>query len=151
MNISLNGKNLIQSFENCKLEAYLDEHGIPTIGWGATHYFDAQGCPAVKMGDSIDQNRADNIFNCYVSTVSEEVTRLVTTELNQNQFDAMVSMVYNIGMGDFKTSHLLDVLNLSLWSQVTDEMLRWDHVNHVVVEGLLERRKKEVALFLTPL
>ena len=75
------------------------------------------------------------------------VNTLVTCDLNQNQFDAMVSWVYNLGGGNLKASTLLKVLNSGDYAGVPEQMLRWNKAGGKVLEGLTRRRQAEADLF----
>jgi len=71
----------------------------------------------------------------------------VTVELNQNQFDALVDFVFNLGYGDFKTSTLLKLLNAHAFDLAAEEFPRWKYSKGVVLKGLVRRRALEQALF----
>ena len=148
MNISMACLDLIKKWEGCKLEAYLDPVGIPTIGWGTIAYPDGQ---PVAMGDRISQEQADGFLQHECNSIVPRIGRLVTVGLNQNQFDALVSFVYNVGGGAFAESTLLNKLNQGDYAGAAAEFPRWNkgEVNGKKVElpGLTNRRKDERALF----
>ena len=100
---SANGRKLIEQFEGCSLHAYLDQRGIPTIGYGHT-----QGA---TMGQTCTQAEADAWLAEDLATAEQAVSRLVKVPLTQNQFDALVSLCYNIGQGNFAESTVLRLLN----------------------------------------
>lgn len=142
--ISENGKNLIKEFEQCRLKAYLDSVGIPTIGWGNTFYQDGT---KVKLGDKISQQQADTLFDTVVSRFADKVSSL-TTQLNQNQFDALVSFAYNVGVNALANSTLLKKINKNpLDSSIRNEFLRWNKAGGKVLKGLTKRRKRESDLY----
>jgi lysozyme len=148
MNISKACLDLIKKWEGCKLEAYLDPVGIPTIGWGTIAYPDGQ---PVAMGDRISQEQADGFLQHECNSIVPRIGRLVTVGLTQNQFDSLVSFAYNEGGGAFAESTLLNKLNQGDYAGAAAEFPRWNkgEVNGKKVElpGLTNRRKDERALF----
>lgn len=144
MKLSEHGANLIKSFESCKLQAYKDQRGIPTIGWGHTL--------GVHMGMSISQYQADTFFLQDVFGVEKTVNNLVSVPLDQNEFDALCCFVYNIGTTAFSSSHLLMYLNQGNYVLAAQEFIKWDHITVdsklVVSEGLKNRRITESNLFM---
>jgi lysozyme len=104
MNLTDRGISLMHEFEGLRLEAYLCPARIPTIGWGNTRYENGQ---PVKMGDVITRERADELFKNIVTDFSKGVQRLVSANLNDNQFSALVCFAYNLGLGNLQRSTLL--------------------------------------------
>lgn len=147
MKISENGLNLIKQFEGISLVPYLCPAGIPTIGYGNTFY---ENMKKVTMQDeSITRERADFLFNFLVTTkFVSVVNRLVIVDLTQNQFDALVSFVYNIGSGNFEKSTLLKKVNQSDFIGASLEFEKWNKANGKVLNGLTKRRLAEKELFL---
>jgi lysozyme len=151
---SINGQSIIKNHETIggkpNLKAYLDTASIPTIGYGTTHY--PNNSP-VKMGDICTSEQAQQYFEHDLLATEIAVNSLVTYPLNQNQFDALVSLVYNIGIGNFKNSTLLKLLNLKTPIAAANHFTDWDkdHEHGILVEneGLLNRRKAEKELFLS--
>jgi lysozyme len=142
MTTSPAGIALIKSFEQCRLVAYLPTpHDVPTIGWGHTD--------SVKMGDTCTQEQADEYLEEDLRTSELAIECKVSVPLTQNQFDAMVSFVFNVGTGNFESSTLLHMLNLGQYNTAADQFLRWDKQAGQVLPGLLSRRQAERALFLT--
>lgn len=146
------GIELIEGFEGLRLKAYLDTAGVPTIGWGSTRYADGT---KVKMGDSLKSRaEADRLLLITLKYFADQVNKLVTVELTQNQFDALVSLVYNIGVGAFAGSSLLAALNAGKYIIAADKFLDWNKsrfngvlkINNVLVI----RRVKERKLFIKP-
>jgi GH24 family phage-related lysozyme (muramidase) len=133
---------LIKQWEGCKLEAYTDSAGIWTVGYGTTG-------PGIQEGTTISQRTAEGMLLDRVQTLVYLISDYVKPILTQNQFDALVSLVYNIGITAFKGSTLLRCINLRQWSQAAGEILRWDHVGALESEGLKARRKAESALFMS--
>lgn len=145
MELSQKGKDLIMQFEGLKLSAYQDSVGIWTIGYGNTFYEDGT---AVRKGDIITHNRAIELFNLIVKKFEVGVDELVTSLINQNQFDALVSLAYNIGLGNFKSSSLLKMVNKSPNdTTIYLQFLRWNKAKGKVIEGLTRRRMAESNLY----
>lgn len=136
------GTKLIQSFESCRLEAYQDGNGIWTIGWGHTD--------RVQPGDTCTQAQADAWFIADTQNACTTVMRTVDLALTQNEFDALVSLCFNIGGGNFRSSTLAKVLNAGNIMAAADQFLVWNHIGGAVSPGLTRRREAERTLFLTP-
>ncbi len=145
MRLDTNGYKLIQGFEGLKLSAYKDSAGIPTIGYGNITYIDGT---KVKMGDSISQEKADQTFRYYADKFANQVDAVVIATLNQNQFNALVSMAYNIGIGAFSKSTLLKKVNANSCDKtIRDEFMKWVNSGGKKIQGLVNRRQKEADLF----
>lgn len=141
MKISPVGKKvLIQEFENCKLEAYLDGGGVWTIGWGHT--------AGVRKGDTCSQAQADAWLEEDIADAEEDVNLYVRGWLLQGQFDALCSLAYNIGGNAFRKSTLVRMLNSGNLEGAAKEFLRWKFDNGMEVKGLLRRRVAEQKMFL---
>lgn len=147
MKISSNGIELIKQFEGLSLVPYLCPANIPTIGWGNTFY---ENMKKVTMQDGpITRERADSLFNFLVTTnYVNVVNRLVIVDINQNQFDALVSFVYNLGSGNFEKSTLLKKVNQSDFISASLEFEKWNKANGKILKGLTKRRLAEKELFL---
>ena len=142
MKISEAGLSLIKSFEGCVLTAYLDAVGIWTVGYGHTG-------PSVHRGLTITQKLAEDILAQDVRRFELGVLNNVKVNLNQNEFDALVSFSFNVGVNALKNSTLLRLLNDGAdRSIVAAEFLRWNKGGDKVLEGLTRRRQAEKALFL---
>lgn len=141
MKTSNNGIGFIRSHEGCKLAAYLDGGGVWTIGVGHTK--------GVEKGQTITQEQADKFLADDLAPVESCINGHVTAQLNQNQFDALASFVFNVGEAAFTGSTLLKKLNAGDYTGAANEFPKWDHDNGVVVQGLLNRRLDEQALFLS--
>lgn len=138
------GIALIKNFEKCRLKAYPDQGGIPTIGWGHTG-------PEVALGQTITQEQADALFAQDLREKAElPISRLVTVPLTSNQHAALCAFVFNIGEGAFAKSTLLRVLNSAQYSAVPVQLVRWNKVKGEVSAGLVNRREAELQLWLTP-
>ena len=148
MQISKNGLDLIKQFEGLSLKPYLCPAGIPTIGYGNTFYED--GTKVTLKDNPITRERADSLFNFLVTTnFVNVVNRLVIVDINQNQFDALVSFVYNIGSGNFEKSTLLKKVNQSDFIGASLEFEKWNKASGKVLNGLTKRRLAEKELFLS--
>ena len=139
MQIGQEGLNLIKHFEGCELQAYKCPAGVWTIGYGHIK--------GVSEGMTITQDEAEQMLIDEMAEYEGYVNKLVTVELNQNQFDAMVSWVYNLGGGNLSASTLLKVLNAGDYDGVPAQMMRWNKAGGKVLEGLTKRRQAEADLF----
>jgi len=139
MNTGTKGLDLIKFFEGLELEAYRCAAGVWTIGYGHTK--------GVERGMKIDESTANQMLSEELAEYENYVNTLVTVELNQDQFDAMVSWVYNLGGGNLQASTLLKVLNAGDYDGVPAQMMRWNKAGGKVLEGLTKRRQAEADLF----
>lgn len=138
--------DLIKKYEGCKLKAYPDPatKGKPyTIGWGTTVYPDGS---EVKLGDVCTQEEADFYLNWYCLNK----IKLPKGEFNDNQKEALYSLIYNIGQGAFDKSNCKKSIEAQEWEKAYNT---WDWVkaNGVVMKGLVRRRNEEKALFFRDL
>jgi len=133
------GLDLIKSFEGLKLKAYLCPANVWTIGYGHTK--------TAKSGVVIDEATATQLLISDVAFAEKAVNRLVQKPLNQNQFDALVSFVFNCGEGAFRSSTLLKKLNSGDYSGAHTEFAKWNRGGGKVLAGLTRRRSAEAALF----
>jgi lysozyme len=141
MKISVHGLNLIKRFEGLRLQAYQCSAGVWTIGYGHTS--------GVRPGDIIDEAQAGIFLRRDVAASENIVRRFVTVALNQHQFDALVSFVFNLGSGNFAASTLLRKLNASDYAGAAEEFSRWVHADGKPLPGLVRRREAERHLFMT--
>lgn len=140
MKTSERGLELIKSFEECRLEAYMPTpNDVPTIGYG--HTLD------VKMGDICTQSQADKWLMDDIEEAECCVRKHTTIPLMQGEFDALVSFVYNLGCSAFRNSTLLKLLNNGDLNGACAQLARWDHQAGKVLAGLTRRRKAEQELF----
>lgn len=140
MKLNQSGIDLIKNFESCKLNAYLDIRGIPTIGWGSTG-------SEVHLGLTWTQEQADSVLQADLDSLVFRLGRLITVDLTDNQFSACCCLAYNIGVGNFKGSTLLRLVNQDRTDEAALEFPKWDHAAGKVVQGLLNRRLAEQTLF----
>ena len=140
MRLNKAGIDLMHDFEGCRLEAYLCPASVPTIGYGSTYYEDGR---PVKLGDAITQDRADQLFEAIAEDFAKRVRSLLKLGLNENQFSALVSFTYNVGVANLKKSTLLKKVNINpLDSTIEDEFLKWNKAGGKVLAGLTRRRRR---------
>jgi len=139
------GVNLISAFEDTQFKSYDDGVGVWTIGIGTTVYPNGV---KVKQGDTCTLEQAKTYFKHDLAKFENTVNESVTVPLTQNQFDALVSLTYNIGSGAFKGSTLLKLLNKGDYQGAAEQFLAWKKAKGKVLPGLVRRREAERALFL---
>jgi lysozyme len=138
---------LIKKFEGFESKPYLCPAKVWTIGYGSTRYEDGT---AVKGTDApIDEARAIQIMRSTLKSYEEAVTRYVTTNINQNQFDALVSFAYNLGNKALLNSTLLKRINEGNFLAANNQFMRWVYADGVKLQGLVKRREAERVLFST--
>lgn len=144
MSVSNEGLELIKASEGLKLVAYKCPAGIWTIGYGHTK--------GVRRGDNIDEITADMYLIKDIGWSERCVIDLVKVPLEQCQFDALVSFVFNLGRGNLKKSTLLKLLNKGDYDGAAKQFLRWNKHRQdgklVVARGLVIRRNEEMMLFV---
>lgn len=143
--LNSSGIKLIKEFEGFRSEAYLCPDNVSTIGYGATFYLDGR---KVKLGDRISEPEAEKLLLSTISLFAKEVTKLVTVPLTENQFNALVSFTFNVGVDAFKNSTLLKKLNRKQYAGAAFEFTRWVKGGGKTLPGLVKRRNAEKALFL---
>lgn len=140
MRIGPAGIALIQSYEQCRLKAYMPTpNDVPTIGWGTTS--------DVQMGDTCTQEEADAWFLEDLEWVQDCLDSYIHIPITQHETDALASLVFNIGCEAFKKSTLLRMLNASEFNKAADQFLRWNRQGDKVLAGLTRRREEERKLF----
>lgn len=142
MEASHRGLELIAKWEGFVPTAYVCPGGVWTIGYGHTG--------GVKEGDVISEGVAALLLSRDVAGVENGLNRL-KLKLNQNQFDALVSFIYNIGIGNFRISTILKHLEKKEYTKASEQFGMWKYSNHRILSGLVKRREEEKELFLTPL
>ena len=143
--VSLFGIDLICGFEGLRLKAYDDGVGVWTIGFGTTIY--PNGI-RVKKGDTCTEAQARAYMVYDLKKFESAVNNAVTVPLNQNQFDALVSLAYNIGTGAFSKSTLVKKLNAGDIRGAADQFDVWVNAGGKRMQGLANRRAKEKEVFL---
>lgn len=136
------GKNLIKSFESCRLTAYKDASGTLTIGWGHTGTVD--GKPIVS-GMTITQEKADSLFDSDLVRFENIVNAYNSKyHFTSNEFSALVSFAYNVGSIKQLTAN-----GTRSKKAIADAMLKYVYSKGVKLNGLVRRRQKERELFLS--
>lgn len=141
MQISENGLNLIKQFEGLRLDAYQDQGGVWTVGYGHTI--------GVSPDTRITEQEAVFLLKADLETVEKCIANCVSVNLTQNQYDALCSFVFNLGCIALRNSTLLRKLNAGDDTGAAEEFQRWNHDNGKVLADLTERRQKESELFMT--
>ena len=145
MHVSPSGIDLICNFEGKRLMAYDDGVGVWTIGFGTTIY--PNGIK-VKKGDVCTEAQAKAYMAHDLKKFELAINNAVNVSLNQNQFDALVSLAYNIGTGAFSESTLVKKLNAGDYRGAANQFDVWVNAGGKRMQGLVNRRTKEKALFL---
>lgn len=145
MRTSQRGIDLVKRCEGCSLSVYADVVGVLTVGYGHTS-------SNLKLGQTVTQHTADVILQSDLERFEEGVTQLTRgVTLTQNQFDALVCLTFNVGLVNFANSQLRRKLLAGDVGGAAAEFPRWCHAGGKVVDGLVNRRAAEAALFLNPL
>lgn len=145
--ISNSGVLFIEQWEGFIPHPYLDKAGVPTIGYGTTHYEDGT---AVKLSDpTITKDRALELLKHFVNTIIIPVLeKHVTITISQNQVDSLCDFTYNEGSGAFIGSHLLVAINSNAGQLViSQEFAKWIYINHKPDQWQIKRRAAETKLY----
>ena len=154
MQMSQHGLSLLEQWEGFKLQVYRDSAGLPTIGVGhlltrselTSGKIIINGVP-VKYANGLTQQQVNDLLAQDVRPTEQAVNDCVKVALNQNQFDALASFTFNVGIAAFRGSTLLRLLNQGQYNQVPTQLLRWTRAGGQVVPGLLNRRQNEIKLW----
>jgi lysozyme len=140
------GLKLIKEFEGCKLDAYLCPANVWTVGYGATG-------SGITKGTKWTMQQAEDDLKRRLNTIGLWLDGQLKKPANQNQKDAMISLIYNIGQSAFKNSSVLRFFNAGDTSKAAESFLMWNKATvngkKVVLAGLQRRREAEKALFLS--
>ena len=140
MTTSNQGKNLIKEAEGLRLDAYLCPAGIPTIGWGHTK--------GVKLGHQITIQQAEDMLVEDIAPI-ERLLNGMKINFRQEQFDALVSWIFNLGEGKFKGSTMYQrIIRNASDEDITDQMVKWTYSAGRPLPGLIKRRTAEANLFI---
>ena len=139
--VSERGIDLIRHHEGCRLDAYQDSAGVWTIGYGHTG-------SAAQEGARITQAEAEDLLRADLASAESGVADLVSADLSQSQYDALVSFVFNVGRSALASSTLVERLNDGIVLKVPQELCRWIYAGGARSKGLARRRVAEAALFL---
>jgi len=152
MKLSDKGKKFLIDQEGLKLKVYLDTAGLPTVGVG--HLI----VPSdnLSMGDTITNEQAMDFLEDDVLEAEEAINQWVDADLTINMSDALISLIFNIGVGAFKKSTLLKELNLENYKLASLEFLKWSKITDPITKqkitssSILARRQRERELFDKP-
>ena len=148
MKLDDNGYKLIAGFEGLSLVPYLCSAKVPTIGYGNTYY--PSGRKVTMQDKAITQPTAWWMFRETADKFAVDVDKLITSNVTQNQFNAIVSLAYNIGIGGLQRSSLLKKVNANPNDPtITNSFLIWNKAGGKVVNGLTKRRSIEAKLYFT--
>jgi lysozyme len=145
LTVSDRGIRLIKEFEGCRLTAYLDELAKPpvwTIGYGHTR--------TAREGLTISQDAADRLLRADIGHFAYGVTKACAVTPNPNQFAAMTSLAFNVGLGNFSRSSVLRFHNEGKFAEAAAAFSMWNKAGGKVRAGLTRRRAAEAALYLEP-
>lgn len=144
--IDANGIKLITDWEGLKLKPYLCSANVPTIGYGSTRY---ENGTKVKLTDApITKERAVQLFKNTILSYERDVDAFVRDDINQNQFNALVSFAYNLGSTALKNSTLLKRVNSNPNNPlIANEFRKWIYAEKKIVKGLQNRRNAEVKVY----
>jgi lysozyme len=134
--------DLVKEFEGCKLEAYQDQVGKWTVGYGSTG-------PGINEDTVWTQEQADTRLIASLERFQAQIIKNTEMALGDNQLDALTSFVYNLGLGSYLKSTLKKKIEDKEFVEAADEFLKWDRVGGEVSPGILRRRKAERQLFLS--
>ena len=138
------GIALIKQYEGLRLATYKDAVGIPTIGYGHVEN------PIPPGGTrTITAEDAEQILREDLQRFEHDVNNMLTVEVTQNQFDALVSFAFNLGPANLKSSTLLRKVNSGDFNGAAEEFPKWNHAGGQVLAGLTARRNAEKNLFLS--
>jgi lysozyme len=144
MRLTREGVALIKRYEGFRGEAYRDAVGVWTIGYGHTAM---AGPPEVKPGMTIDRAEAAAILDRDVEMFAQGVAKLIARPVTEQQFSALVSFAYNVGLGNFRKSSVLSAVNAGELDVVPRRFQLWVKAGGRTLPGLVKRRAAEAALF----
>jgi lysozyme len=149
MKIGQKGIQLIKDFEGWYSAPYRDPIGIPTIGYGFTYYLSDRR--KVKMDDPpLTRIKGEAMLLEILSNYEDDVKRLLVRQLNQNQFDALVSFTYNLGATNLGKSTLIKKINTNPEdTRIVEEFLKWNKAGGEILPGLIRRRQAESDLYFS--
>lgn len=143
----LSGQNFLSDVEGVRYKAYKDSGGVWTIGRGITYYKDGR---KVSPGDVITKAEEQSLFLATLAKYAKNVNNVTIKVLTQNQYNALVSFCYNVGISAFNKSTLLKVVNRNPNDPaIKAQFSRWVYDNGKRVQGLVNRRNKEINLYFS--
>jgi lysozyme len=148
MKLNSEGYRLITKFEGFSAKPYLCSAKVPTIGYGNCYY--TNGKKVTLLDKPITEAEAFEMFKEIADRFADKVSKLVTYPINQNQFNSLVSLCYNIGVAAFQLSTLLKMVNENANNpKIKDQFLRWNKAGGRVVRGLTLRRNEEAFIYFS--
>ncbi|MBQ7514495.1 MAG: lysozyme [Prevotella sp.] len=140
MTTSNKGKQLIKDYEGLRLKSYMCPAGVPTIGWGHTK--------GVKMGQTITEAQAEDLLVEDIAPI-ERLLNVLGINFRQEQFDALVSWIFNLGAGNFTNSTLCKrIMQGAADEEITDQIVKWTYSSGKQLVGLMKRRVAEANMFI---
>ncbi len=146
MTISDKGLELIKKYEGFRSKVYKDAVGLPTIGFGTLIDTKEEQYLKTKI---ITEAEATQLLKYDVAKFEKAINDLVNVTLNQNQYDSLCTFTYNVGIGNFKSSTLLKLINQSKFKEAAEQFVRWNKAGGKELVGLTKRRLSEKELFLS--
>ena len=154
MQMSQNGRKLLADWEGIRSKVYDDVAGLPTIGVGHLLTQEENNSGKITIqGQDVDYSQGlseQQVLDLLAQDLvrfEEIVQNAVQVALSQNQFDALVSFAFNVGIQAFKKSTLVKVLNNGEYEEVPNQLRRWVKAGGQTVQGLVSRREKEISLW----
>ncbi len=148
MKLNLQGYDLIKTFEGLSLKPYLCSAKVPTIGYGNTFY--TNGVKVTMSDAPITQEKANEMLKVIADSFALKVSKITPSGLTQNQFNALVSFAFNLGVQALTNSTLLRLVKINPNDgNIAKEFLRWNQAGGKVVEGLTKRRIKESSVYFS--
>lgn len=146
MKVSKAGLDLIKKYEGFLSYPYLDAVGVPTIGYGNTYY--PNGVKVSMKDPHITEELGEELLQIIVDRFEKGVLKLAQVSLTQNEFDALVSFAYNLGLGALGKSTLLAKINANKKDPtIPNEFTKWTKAGGRHLRGLAKRRIEEALIF----
>lgn len=145
MRVNEAGLALIRCYEGFRAKAYRCPVGVLTIGYGHTSM---AGPPEVRAGMVMSKRQAEEVLSADVAVFASEIARFIRPALTSNQFSALVSFAYNVGVGAFRKSSVLAAVNRNDFDSVPRRLNLWVKAGGRVLSGLVKRRASEGQLFM---
>jgi lysozyme len=154
MNLSQNGINNLKEWEGCEKNVYLDSAGLPTIGVGhlltrdelTSGKINILGVP-YKYKEGLNDDQINRLLSHDAAFAKSAVNQGIKVPLTQNQYDVLVSFCFNVGRQAFLNSTLRKRINAGNFDDVPNQLKRWNRSGGKVVQGLINRREKEIDLW----
>jgi lysozyme len=145
---SQKGLDLIKRFEGLKLKPYNCPASIPTIGYGNTYY--PSGAKVKLTDPAITKEKAEELLKFLLTSYEKGVDSFCRDDINQNQFDALTSFAYNVGVGNLQKSTLIKKVNKNPSDPtIRAEFMKWNKGGGKVLLGLTKRRQAEADLYFS--